>query len=67
VVFTDRSSGTAVGAGGRILRTTNGGAKWVREWSQTENLLYGVSMWDAYTGTVVGDGGTILRTVPGTQ
>ena len=72
VSFTDANTGTAVGRGGTILHTTNGGATWVSQSSGTTEYLLGVSFTDANTGTVVGAkhfGGpftlTILRTTDG--
>lgn len=63
--FTDANTGTVVGGGGTILRTTDGGTTWVRQKSGTANRLTGVSFTDASTGTVVGEEGTILRTTDG--
>jgi len=54
-----------VGAGGTILRTTDGGVSWESQSSGSSNLLLGVSFTDAATGTIVGGGGTILRTTDG--
>lgn len=65
VAFADAENGTAVGDGGHIVRTTDGGAKWVRQTSGTIYSLHGISLVDADTGTAVGDGGTILRTTDG--
>ena len=58
----DANNGTAVGEGGTIVRTTDGGSTWIGDFSGTFNILYDVSFTDANTGTVVGDIGTILRT-----
>jgi hypothetical protein len=55
----------AVGAGGTILRTTDGGALWTPQLSGTGNWLYSVDFVDAYRGWAVGFGGTILRTTDG--
>jgi len=55
-------SATAVGAGGTILRTDDGGDTWTPQDSGTHNPLSGVSLVDDCTGTVVGAAGTILRT-----
>jgi hypothetical protein len=63
--FTDANTGTAVGQGGTILRTTDGGASWVAQESGTMEYLQGVLFTDANTGTVVGSAGTILRTTNG--
>src|SRR5712692_11631945 len=52
-------SATAVGAGGTILRTDDGGDTWTPQDSGTHNPLSGVSLVDDCTGTVVGAAGTI--------
>jgi Uncharacterized protein related to plant photosystem II stability/assembly factor len=54
VCFTDANTGTAVGNGGTILRTTDGGITWTRQESGTTLDLYGVSFSNADTGTIVG-------------
>jgi photosystem II stability/assembly factor-like uncharacterized protein len=54
-----------VGAGGTILRTTDGGETWVSQSSGTGNILYGVFFTSTNTGTAVGARGTILRTTTG--
>jgi photosystem II stability/assembly factor-like uncharacterized protein len=59
------NTGTVVGDGGTILRTSDGGARWMAQPSGTAAFLYGVSFTDANTGTAVGDGGTILHTTDG--
>jgi hypothetical protein len=63
--FTDANNGTAVGRRGIIMRTTNAGADWTAQYSDTEHYLLGVCFTDAHTGTAVGDNGTILRTTTG--
>ena len=65
VAVLDGKTVIAVGDAGTILRTTDGGASWRRQFSGTANHLYGVSFTDANTGTAVGEGGTILRTTTG--
>jgi photosystem II stability/assembly factor-like uncharacterized protein len=65
VFFTDRNTGTAVGKNGTILRTTDGGARWVEQTSGTTSDLYSVFFTDRNTGTAVGKNGTILRTTDG--
>ncbi|MCH7879201.1 MAG: hypothetical protein IH914_07805 [candidate division Zixibacteria bacterium] len=65
VSFSDANTGTAVGTGGAILRTTDGGANWVSQTSGTTEWLRGVSFSDANAGTAVGLAGTILRTTDG--
>src|SRR6266545_16156 len=57
VSFTDPNNGTAVGEGGTILRTTNGGAHWTIQTSGYEGTginFLGVSFTDANTGTAAG-------------
>ena len=59
------ATGTAVGDGGTILRTTDGGSSWSPQSSGTFDSLFGVSFTDADTGSAVGDDGTILSTSDG--
>ena len=54
----------AVGDGGIILRSSDGGATWTLQASGTIEFLLGVSFVDADTRTAVGVG-TILRTTNG--
>ena len=61
-VALDSNTVVAVGDGGTILRTTDGGATWPAVSSGTTKWLARVSFTGANTGTVVGEGGTILRT-----
>ena len=60
VDFIDSNTGTAVGAGGTILMTTDAGQNWITKSSGTTAGLFGVSFTDANNGTIVGDGGTIF-------
>ena len=55
-------NGTAVGEGGTIVRTTDGGNNWVIQVSGTFNTFYDVLFTDANNGTAVGDLGMIKRT-----
>ena len=59
VCFTDENNGTAVGAAGIVIRTTNGGAAWSGQPSSTNADLLGVSFADAHTGNAVGAGEAI--------
>ena len=65
VWFADENGGWAVGGGGTILRTTNGGATWKAQASKTTQSLNAVVFTDAAAGWAVGNGGTILRTTNG--
>src|SRR5215831_19484521 len=65
ISFVDANTGTAVGGGGTILHTTDGGATWTPQSSGTTFWLHGVSFLDTNTGWAVGDGGTILHTTDG--
>ena len=58
VSFVNANTGTVVGWGGTIARTTDGGVTWVVQSSGTTVDLFGVSFTDANTGTVVGRGGS---------
>ena len=58
-------SGWAVGGGGTIRHTTNGGTTWTAQTSGTTQALYGVAFADASNGWAVGAGGTIRHTTNG--
>ncbi len=57
--------GWAVGFGGTIVHTSDGGANWVGQASGTGNTLRGVDFVDALNGWVVGEGGVIVHTSDG--
>ena len=65
VSFVDASHGWAVGTGGTILATSDGGATWTAQRSGTSQALEGVAFVDASHGWAVGTGGTILATTNG--
>jgi photosystem II stability/assembly factor-like uncharacterized protein len=65
ITFEAPASGFAVGAGGRILHSTDLGVTWIDQSSGTSANLNRVSFTnDALTGITVGEGGIILRTTP---
>jgi len=57
----DVNTGWAVGEGGIIVHTTDGGAYWTTQTSGTTERLIGVHFVDANTGWAVGSNGTILK------
>lgn len=63
--FADGSTGWAVGRSGVILNTSDGGATWTHQRSNTTAHLAGVSFVSATRGWAVGDNNTVLRTVDG--
>jgi len=65
VAFTSRNVGWAVGAGGTIRHTTNGGTTWTKQTSGTSQTLYGVFFSDAANGWAVGAGGAVRHTADG--
>jgi len=66
VTFPMAASGFAVGAGGRILHTSDNGATWTDQTSGSSANLHDVSFAsDALRGITVGDGGVILQTTNG--
>ena len=67
VTFVNSQTGWAVGSGGTILRTTDGGQRWTKQANGTTNMLFSVTFQDAQTGWAVGRGGTIFRTTDGGQ
>jgi photosystem II stability/assembly factor-like uncharacterized protein len=65
VDFVNENYGFAAGAGGVILKTTNGGSTWSPLTSGTTVDFFDVLLIDQNNGFVVGSGGTILRTTDG--
>lgn len=68
VYFTDTNTGYAVGWGGTILKTDNGGTNWITQTSGTLADLWSVYFTDANTGYSVGydwdnSKGVILKTI----
>jgi hypothetical protein len=61
VQFIDENLGIAVGSGGLIFRTSNGGINWQLIPSGTYSSLYSVSFSDQYNGWIVGSNGIILH------
>jgi photosystem II stability/assembly factor-like uncharacterized protein len=64
ISFVDTSTGWAVGDGGAILNTTNGGQTWNQQTSSLTSTLEAVQFVNATTGWVVG---SILHTTDGGQ
>ncbi|MHB0976025.1 MAG: YCF48-related protein [Candidatus Aquicultorales bacterium] len=62
VRFTDINTGWAVGASGRIIKTSDGGLTWVKQVSGSEDILTSADFIDGNTGWVVGRHGTVLKT-----
>lgn len=60
-----KSLAWAVGFGGTILHTSNGGDNWVVQVSPVEEELYDVCFVDPQSGWIVGKHGTILNTHDG--
>src|SRR5262245_11847528 len=72
VSFTDANSRTAVGDGGTILRTTDGGSHWSIQANNTRFRLMAVSFTDGLSGVAVGTdfddvlpGAVVLKTTDG--
>lgn len=65
VSFVDGQRGWAVGSGGSIYRTLNGGSSWQPQASGVSTDLLDVKFVDALEGWVVGDAGTVLHTTDG--
>ena len=62
VHFADNYTGCAVGSGGTIVRTTNGGTNWSSQIVGEENNFSGVRFINTMTGWIVGFAGTLLKT-----
>ncbi|MBU4442128.1 MAG: hypothetical protein KJ602_06715, partial [Actinobacteria bacterium] len=63
--FFNASNGWAVGDGGTIISTTDGGSTWAAQTSTTTENLSGVSATSATVAWAVGAGGTIVNTTDG--
>ena len=60
VDFADDKNGWIVGYGGAVLRSSDQGATWVRQPSNTTQRIYGLFMSKKY-GWAVGQNGLILK------
>lgn len=65
VFFLNENLGWAVGDGGLVLATTDGGSSWHSQQSHTDLGLNDVVFFNATTGVCVGTDGLILRTTDG--
>ena len=65
VSFADRLHGWAVGAGGRIFITNDGGRSWREQQSNVRADLYDVKFLNAVEGWAVGAEGTLIHTMDG--
>lgn len=65
VDFANATVGYAVGSGGSIFKTTDGGDTWTQQTSGTTMALYSVFAIDNSVAWIVGDTGTILSTTDG--
>jgi photosystem II stability/assembly factor-like uncharacterized protein len=63
--FVDNRSGWAVGSGGTIYRTTNGGRTWQEQTSGVDSDFFDVKFLDAMEGWAAGAEGTIVHTNDG--
>ncbi len=61
VAFCDANRGTAVGYGGQIYHTTDGGTTWSSQVSNTSGVLYAVAYPSISATSTCGIRGTILR------
>ena len=65
VSFADSLHGWAVGSGGTVLRTTDGGLTWTKLRSGVSGSLHGVRFVSPTRGWIVGDDAAILSTTTG--
>jgi hypothetical protein len=65
IAFADRRSGWAVGEGGAIFHSTDGGETWDPQPSGTTVTLYSVASSDSMSAWAAGEDGTILHTTDG--
>ncbi|MEI2679275.1 MAG: YCF48-related protein [Burkholderiaceae bacterium] len=55
----------AVGTGGKIIRSEDGGKSWTRQQTSTIENLQGIAAWDAQTAVAVGNRGLAFHTADG--
>lgn len=67
VYYVDATHGWAVGAGGVMLGTADGGATWAPQTSGTTHTLWVARFWTAQRGWAAGDAGTVIATPNGGQ
>jgi photosystem II stability/assembly factor-like uncharacterized protein len=65
MTFVDPSEGWAVGNGGTILHSTDGGASWTPQMSGTTQVLRHLFFANNQVGIALGDGNTVVRTADG--
>lgn len=65
VHFESPSHGWVVGSGGNIAVTTDSGATWTSQTSNTNNVLNSVFFLDMNTGFACGNNGTVVSTING--
>ena len=65
VSFADARHGWAVGAGGAVLATSDGGRTWQTQTSGTESDLFDVKFFDEREGWAVGSDGAAIHTLDG--
>ena len=65
VSFPTTATGWAVGTGGNIYKTINGGTSWIKQTSNTSSTLQSVRFFDENHGIAVGNDGAIIKTVNG--
>lgn len=65
VYFISDATGWAIGYGGVIVRTSNGGSNWLTVTSGTTTYLTSLHFINSLTGWVCGDKGVIIKTTDG--
>ena len=65
VDFVNANTGWAVGDGGTVIHTTDGGTTWAAQSAPTSATLTSVRFTGASKGWAVGDGGSVLHTTDG--
>ena len=66
-IFYDEMTGWVCGAGGLVLKTTNGGDNWISIQTNTNDDLFSIFFINNSTGWASGESGKILKTTNGGQ
>jgi len=65
IFFTENNTGYIIGEEGTLLKTINGGKKWIELAIDNQNDLAGIYFHNPDTGFIIGEHNTFLRTLDG--
>ena len=63
--FANSTTGWVTGQNGEVLKTTDGGANWIKQFIESTTSLGSIYFIDQYNGWAVGGAGSIFHTASG--